>query len=121
MRILLPVLAALPQPLALLDVGASAGLCLYPDRYTYRYGDHQIGAGDPVLECPRPEWRRPVACRGGLAGRPGPQPARRKPNPRTSRGSMPSPGPSISTAAPGYGPLLPSPPPTRPCSCAATW
>jgi hypothetical protein len=49
--ILLPVLATLPQPLALLDVGASAGLCLYPDRYTYRYGDHQIGAGGPVLDC----------------------------------------------------------------------
>jgi hypothetical protein len=49
--ILLPVLATLPQPLALLDVGASAGLCLYPDRYTYRYGDHQIGTGDPVLDC----------------------------------------------------------------------
>ena len=49
--ILLPVLAALPQPLALLDVGASAGLCLYPDRYSYRYGDHLIGAGDPLLEC----------------------------------------------------------------------
>ncbi|MFV2010074.1 MULTISPECIES: DUF2332 family protein [unclassified Micromonospora] len=30
--VLLPVLAALPQPLALLEVGASAGLCLYPDR-----------------------------------------------------------------------------------------
>ena len=30
--ILLPVLAALPQPLALLDVGASAGLCLYRDQ-----------------------------------------------------------------------------------------
>jgi hypothetical protein len=37
---LLPVLAALPQPLALLEVGCSAGLCLYPDRYSYRYGDH---------------------------------------------------------------------------------
>jgi hypothetical protein len=37
--ILLPVLAALPQPLALLDVGASAGLCLYPDKYSYQYGD----------------------------------------------------------------------------------
>ncbi|MFE1255308.1 DUF2332 family protein, partial [Streptomyces fungicidicus] len=34
---LLPVLAALPQPLALIEVGASAGLCLYPDRYRYRY------------------------------------------------------------------------------------
>ncbi len=49
--ILLPVLATLPQPLALLEVGASAGLCLYPDRYAYRYGDHLIGTGDPVLEC----------------------------------------------------------------------
>jgi hypothetical protein len=34
---LLPVLATLPQPLALLEVGASAGLTLYPDRYSYRY------------------------------------------------------------------------------------
>jgi hypothetical protein len=49
--VLLPVLAALPQPLALLDVGASAGLCLYPDRYAYRYGDHGVGAGEPVLDC----------------------------------------------------------------------
>jgi hypothetical protein len=49
--VLLPVLAALPQPLALLEVGASAGLCLYPDRYAYRYGDHAVGAGEPVLEC----------------------------------------------------------------------
>jgi hypothetical protein len=49
--ILLPVLAALPQPLALLEVGASAGLCLYPDRYSYRYGNHRIGADDPVLSC----------------------------------------------------------------------
>ena len=49
--LLLPVLAALPQPLALLDVGASAGLCLYPDRYTYRYGDYQLGKGVPVLDC----------------------------------------------------------------------
>lgn len=37
--VLLPVLARLPQPLALIEVGASAGLCLLPDRYAYRYGD----------------------------------------------------------------------------------
>ncbi|MCG5446356.1 DUF2332 domain-containing protein [Micromonospora sp. NIE79] len=49
--VLLPVLAALPQPLALLEVGASAGLCLYPDRYAYRYGDHQVGVGELVLDC----------------------------------------------------------------------
>ncbi|MEV7350100.1 DUF2332 domain-containing protein [Micromonospora chalcea] len=48
---LLPVLAALPQPLALLEVGASAGLCLYPDRYAYRYGEHRLGEGEPVLDC----------------------------------------------------------------------
>jgi hypothetical protein len=35
--VLLPVLARLPQPLALLEVGASAGLCLYPDAYGYHY------------------------------------------------------------------------------------
>ncbi|MFD6682008.1 DUF2332 domain-containing protein [Micromonospora parva] len=49
--VLLPLLAALPQPVALLEVGASAGLCLYPDRYGYRYGDHQVGSGAPVLDC----------------------------------------------------------------------
>jgi hypothetical protein len=49
--LLLPVLAALPQPLALLEVGTSAGMCLYPDRYTYRYNGHQLGDGGPVLEC----------------------------------------------------------------------
>ncbi|HJQ58215.1 MAG TPA: DUF2332 domain-containing protein [Vineibacter sp.] len=36
--VLLPLLARLPQPLALLEVGASAGLCLQPDRYGYAYG-----------------------------------------------------------------------------------
>jgi hypothetical protein len=32
------VLARLPQPLALLEVGATAGLCLLPDFYAYDYG-----------------------------------------------------------------------------------
>jgi Uncharacterized protein conserved in bacteria len=46
---LLPVLARLPQPLALLEVGASAGLCLYPDAYRYRYGDHIVGPPDSLV------------------------------------------------------------------------
>lgn len=42
---LLPVLAELPQPLALIEVGASAGLCLLLDRYRYDYGaDARLGA-----------------------------------------------------------------------------
>jgi hypothetical protein len=54
--VLLPLLAALPQPLALLEVGASAGLCLYPDRYSYRYGDGSrvdpaTGQSPVVLDC----------------------------------------------------------------------
>lgn len=34
---LLPALGLLPQPIALIEVGAAAGLCLYPDRYRYAY------------------------------------------------------------------------------------
>src|SRR4030095_9103173 len=33
--VVLPLLAALPQPLALIEVGASGGLCLLPERYCY--------------------------------------------------------------------------------------
>jgi hypothetical protein len=58
---LLPVLAALRQPLALLEVGASAGLCLYPDRYAYRYGDVVVGDGEPVLECAATGMTPPTA------------------------------------------------------------
>ncbi|AWB95706.1 DUF2332 domain-containing protein [Agromyces badenianii] len=35
-----PALAGIPGPLALLEVGTAAGLCLYPDRYGYRYQGH---------------------------------------------------------------------------------
>jgi hypothetical protein len=72
---LLPILASLPQPLALIEVGASAGLCLIPDRYAYDYGGHRVlprssGSGEPPVfrcvanpdtplpkECPEVVWR----------------------------------------------------------------
>jgi hypothetical protein len=49
---LLPALGRIPGPLALLEVGASAGLCLLLDQYTYRYGRHIVGDGATVnIEC----------------------------------------------------------------------
>ena len=50
--VLLPVLAGLPQPLALLEVGASAGLCLLPDFYAYDYGEAILGPQSPRLTPP---------------------------------------------------------------------
>lgn len=55
----LPVLAGLARdhgPLALVEVGSSAGLCLVPDWYAYRYefdDGAQVGLGDatPRIDC----------------------------------------------------------------------
>ncbi len=79
---LLPLLALLPQPLALLEVGASAGLCLLPDYYGYEYGGTRVepsvraAAEPPVFACrlsgevPIPRSGVDVAWRAGLDRRP---------------------------------------------------
>lgn len=49
---LLPTLSSIKGPVALLEVGASAGLCLYPDRWQYRFDDTVVGdPGAPLLSC----------------------------------------------------------------------
>jgi hypothetical protein len=67
--VLLPVLARLPGPLALIEVGASAGLCLLPDRYGYAYEGRSPFGPEPRFPCranaatplptcvPRVSWR----------------------------------------------------------------
>jgi hypothetical protein len=49
---LVAALARIPGPLALLEVGAAAGLCTIPERYSYRFGDRPVlGTGAPLISC----------------------------------------------------------------------
>jgi len=70
--VLLPVLARLRGPLALIEVGASAGLCLLPDRYGYAYGGHRPFGPEPRFPCranaatPVPTGHPEIVWRAGL-------------------------------------------------------
>ena len=70
--VLLPVLARLPGPLALIEVGASAGLCLLPDRYGYAYEGSEPFGPEPRFPCranaatPVPTTHPAVVWRAGL-------------------------------------------------------
>jgi hypothetical protein len=83
MATLLPAIASLglSEPISLLEVGASAGLCLYPDRWGYAWetdaGTVLLGE-EPRLACavragtpPLPDRLPRVAWRGGLDLNPG--------------------------------------------------
>lgn len=72
---LILALQDLPQPIALIEAGASAGLCLLMDRYRYEYGGAHtvsLGAGNCRLECelregaPVPRRVPEIAWRAGL-------------------------------------------------------
>lgn len=72
---LVPAFASLDGPLALLEVGASAGLCLYPDQWGYAWStaSGEVTLGDePRLPCevrgtaPLPAALPEVAWRGGI-------------------------------------------------------
>ncbi|UAL31873.1 DUF2332 domain-containing protein [Nocardioides rotundus] len=70
---LVPAFAAVPGPLALIEVGASAGLTLFPDRYDYSWPPlgELVGSGGPRLTAraegpvPIPAAHPEVAWRGG--------------------------------------------------------
>lgn len=80
--LLVPVLGLIEGPIALLEVGASAGLCLFPDRYSYRYDtgqpdgrvhlDPQHGPSTVLLECattgrpPIPQHLPDIVWRAGI-------------------------------------------------------
>lgn len=63
---LLPVLTEIGGPIALLELGASAGLCLYPDRYSYRFVDD---AGMPRAMLDPAGGPSPVVLTSAVRGR----------------------------------------------------
>ncbi len=73
----MPVLAQLPPPLALLEVGAAAGLCLLPDLYSYGWG-YKLQGGWYVQEGRRPGRRAGGGTHDGAGGDGGSNRGRRR-------------------------------------------
>lgn len=62
---LLPALSLIDGPIALLELGAAAGLCLYPDRYSFRMVDAE-GALQQAID--PPGGQSPVVLSSTVAG-----------------------------------------------------
>lgn len=73
----LPLLAGIDGPISLIEVGASAGLCLLPDLYRYRYRlsdgrEYRVGTGGPEIvvsvegSVPLPTRMPEIVWRAGL-------------------------------------------------------
>jgi hypothetical protein len=62
---LLPVLSEIDGPVALLEIGASAGLCLYPDRYSYRFAGED---GDVLTSLDPADGPSPVVLTSEVRG-----------------------------------------------------
>jgi hypothetical protein len=62
--VLLPLLHRVPGPIALIEIGAAAGLCLIPDHYSYAYSDGTVvhpptGPSPVILGCEIPAGTLP--------------------------------------------------------------
>ncbi|RJO73526.1 DUF2332 domain-containing protein [Nocardia panacis] len=79
--VLLPAMEPVAhEQVALIEIGAAAGLCLFPDRYSYRYGDIELdpddGRSSVLLPCattgpvPIPKRLPQVIFRAGIDLRP---------------------------------------------------